>query len=154
MTQLVRWIRDASIAGWKLFPTPLWSSQERQRISGRSAIGSDLTNNHKPEEHFERLILGWQRSTMKCYQKSFCTTDIKHFEISGKTIHASYNYGQHMHETLLPSTKSNQGIWKTTLLPLNKFHKRSFQKPYFHQTSSIKVFPKTLHPSNKFHPNL
>jgi hypothetical protein len=61
-------------------------------------------------------------------------------------------------------TSSNQGIWKTTLLPSNKFHKRSleksifhrtisikvFEKPYIHQTSSIKVFPKTLLPPNKF----
>jgi len=48
MTQLVRWIRDASIAGWKLFPTPLWCSQEHLRISGRSAVGSDHTK--KPQQ--------------------------------------------------------------------------------------------------------
>jgi hypothetical protein len=42
MTQLMRWNRDASIAGWKLFPTPMRCPRGRPRISGRSGKASDL----------------------------------------------------------------------------------------------------------------
>jgi hypothetical protein len=60
-----------------------------------------------------------------------------------------HNFKQGIWKTLHPSNKFNQGISKNPT-SIKQVPCKSLEKPYFHQTSSIKVFPKTLLPSNKF----